>query len=212
MSLYVPPHIKRQQQALALANGLSEAPELDDTTRQRDSWEVLRKGINGTVNRVNVKNIKDLVAGLFRYIFSSSPNTHQTRVLLLLTQHHFHFHFHSHNLLRAPGLLCTALLNASATSPTFTPVYASLLSVLNTKLPALGSLLLSRLVLQFRDSYRSKNKNKALGQVRFIAQLVNFGIAHELLALQVIDYCVCYCVCLFSFFTSTNIHFHFHFH
>lgn len=39
-------------------------------------------------------------------------------------------------------------MKSQIASPSFTPVYAALLSVLNTKFPEIGVLMLSRLILQ----------------------------------------------------------------
>lgn len=58
-------------------------------------------------------------------------------------------------------------------SQTFTHVYAALVAVINTKLPQLGELLLKRLVLQFRRSYRRNDKATCLGVTKFIAHLAN---------------------------------------
>lgn len=56
------------------------------------------------------------------------------------------------------GLFVQALMKAQNASPTFTHVYAALVSVLNTKFPQLGDLLLRRLVIQFRRSYKQNRK------------------------------------------------------
>ena len=65
---YVPPHVKRRR--LEEKSAASAAPEEDasekERERQLENWDVLKKGINGTVNRVSVGNIKEMVAGLFR--------------------------------------------------------------------------------------------------------------------------------------------------
>ena len=108
---------------------------------------------------------------------------------------------------------------AQATSPTFTHVYAALVAVVNTKLPSLGKLILSRLVLQFRKRYRLNDKLTCLNTARFIAHLINQQVAHEILALEVLALllehatddrcvdarvrawtcvCLCACVCVLS--------------
>lgn len=40
----------------------------------------------------------------------------------------------------------------------FTPVYASLLAVVNCKLPQIGELVLKRVVVQFRRAFRRNDK------------------------------------------------------
>jgi pre-mRNA-splicing factor CWC22 len=39
------------------------------------------------------------------------------------------------NLLRGRGLFCQALMKAQLASPTFSPLYAALVAVVNTKFP-----------------------------------------------------------------------------
>ena len=94
---------------------------------QRLSWEALRKGINGLVNKVNVGNIRSIVPELLEL-----------------------------NLVRGRGLLCRALLKAQLASPGFTHIYAALVAVLNTKLPENGELLLKRVLVGFRRAYRRR--------------------------------------------------------
>ena len=54
------------------------------------------------------------------------------------------------NLIRGRGLFCRSLMKSQAASPAFTPVYAALVAVVNSKLPELGELLCNRLVAQVR--------------------------------------------------------------
>ena len=81
-------------------------------------WEMLRKSINGIVNKVNVANIQNIILELF-----------------------------NENLLRGRGLLCKAVLKAQMASPNFTHVYAALVGVLNTKLPEVVKMLVSRVIV-----------------------------------------------------------------
>ena len=92
-------------------------------------WEQLRKSINGLINKVNVSNISNIIMELF-----------------------------SENLLRGKGLLARAILKAQMASPTFTHVYAALLAAVNTKLPDVCRLVLSRVIDQFKKAYRRNNK------------------------------------------------------
>ena len=150
MAAYVPPH-KRARLALA---GLDEDAAL---VRQRTSWEVLRKGLNGVVNKVNAANLAELFPELL-----------------------------AHNVVRGRGLLSRALLRAQLASPAFAPTFAAFASVVNTKFPEFGELLLQRLVLQFRRSYRRNEKRTCIALVGFIAHLINHRVAHEILALQML--------------------------
>ncbi|KAK9894391.1 MIF4G-domain-containing protein [Cystobasidium minutum MCA 4210] len=124
---------------------------------QRLSWDALRKSINGLINKVNVANIKQIVPELFQ-----------------------------ENLIRARGLYCRSIMRAQAASLPFTPVFAALTAIINTKLPQVGELLLTRLVSQFRRSFKRNDKPSCVATSTFIAQLVNQQVAHELLVLQML--------------------------
>lgn len=96
---------------------------------QRITWEALKKSINGLINKVNTSNIKMIIPELF-----------------------------GENLIRGRGLYCRSMMKAQQASLPFTPVYAAVTAVVNTKLPAVGALLLTRLVLQFRRAFRRNDK------------------------------------------------------
>ncbi|KAI8378278.1 MIF4G-domain-containing protein [Choanephora cucurbitarum] len=124
---------------------------------QRITWEALKKSINGLINKVNTSNIKMIIPELF-----------------------------GENLVRGRGLYCRSMMKAQQASLPFTPVYAAVTAVVNTKLPAVGALLLSRLVLQFRRAYRRNDKTSCLATTMFIAHLTNQLIADKVLALQIL--------------------------
>lgn len=71
---------------------------------QRIAWEALKKSIHGHINKVNVGNLKTIVRDLLK-----------------------------ENIVRGRGLLCRSIIQAQAASPTFTHVYAALVSVINSK-------------------------------------------------------------------------------
>lgn len=81
-------------------------------------WEMLRKSINGIVNKVNVANIQNIILELF-----------------------------NENLLRGKGLLARAIMKAQMASPSFTHVFAALIAVLNTKLPELVLMIVHRVIV-----------------------------------------------------------------
>ena len=57
--VYIPPHKLRQlQEEMMEADPESEA-------HQKLMWELLRKSINGIVNKVNISNIQNVVVELF---------------------------------------------------------------------------------------------------------------------------------------------------
>ena len=100
---------------------------------QRLSWDALRKSTTGIVNRVNITNIKQIVPELFQ-----------------------------ENLVRGKGLFARSIMKAQAASPPFTPVFAGLVAIINTKLPPVGELLLTRLTSQFRRSFKRNDKVRDL--------------------------------------------------
>lgn len=96
---------------------------------QRLSWDALRKSITGIVNRVNITNIKNIVPELF-----------------------------GENLIRGKGLFARSVMKAQSSSLPFTPVFSCLVSIINTKLPQVGELVLTRLISQFRRSFKRNDK------------------------------------------------------
>ncbi|GLE00359.1 hypothetical protein PINS_up009116 [Pythium insidiosum] len=124
---------------------------------QRQTWEALRKSINGLINKVNVSNISNIIPELFQ-----------------------------ENLVRGRGLLARSIMKAQLSSPGFTHIYAALLAVINTKLPECGELIVKRVVFRFRRAFKRNDKVVAIALVRFIAHLVNQQVVHELLAFEVL--------------------------
>lgn len=124
---------------------------------QRLIWENLKKKINGLINKINTGNIKSIVPELFQ-----------------------------HNLIRGRGLFCRSLMKAQAVSLTFTPIYATMAAVINTKLPQVGELLIKRLIVQFRKAFRRNDKPVCLSSTSFLAHLCNHQVVNEFIALQLI--------------------------
>ena len=139
-----------------LAQMQKEVPK-NSAEYQRISWEALKKSLNGLINKVNTSNIKNIVTELFM-----------------------------ENLVRGKGLFVRSTLRAQAAALPFTPVYAALVSVINTKFPQIGELVLIKLILQFRRSYRRNDKSQCLPAALFIAHLINQRVAHEIIALQLL--------------------------
>ena len=119
----------------ARLRAMQEAASKDKTSAeyQRLSWDALRKSITGIVNRVNVANIKNIVPELFQ-----------------------------ENLIRGRGLFARSVMKAQASSLPFTPVFAALVAIINTKLPQVGELLLTRLISQFRRAFKRNDKASPL--------------------------------------------------
>eukprot|EP01054_Gregarina_sp_Poly1_P003066 Gregarina_sp_Poly_1__3065@NODE_1861_length_3183_cov_48_838896_g1206_i0_p1_GENE_NODE_1861_length_3183_cov_48_838896_g1206_i0NODE_1861_length_3183_cov_48_838896_g1206_i0_p1_ORF_typecomplete_len901_score135_94MIF4G/PF02854_19/4_7e33MIF4G/PF02854_19/0_0061MA3/PF02847_17/3_9e03MA3/PF02847_17/7_1e27TFCD_C/PF12612_8/0_29TFCD_C/PF12612_8/3e03ParcG/PF10274_9/0_36MIF4G_like/PF09088_11/6_6e03MIF4G_like/PF09088_11/3_9_NODE_1861_length_3183_cov_48_838896_g1206_i04812961 len=123
---------------------------------QKQYWEALRKSINGYVNKASTSNIPNLIEEMF-----------------------------NENLIRARGLVARAILRAQLASPGFTHVFAALLAVINSKLPEIGQLLITRLVLQFRRAYKRNDKIVCVACLKFIAHLVNQKVLAEVTALEI---------------------------
>ncbi|GAB7345213.1 hypothetical protein MBLNU457_3589t1 [Dothideomycetes sp. NU457] len=124
---------------------------------QRMAWEALKKSINGLINKVNVSNIKHIVPELF-----------------------------GENLVRGRGLFCRSIMKAQAASLPFTPIYAAMVAIVNTKLPQVGELLVNRLIIQFRKAFRRNDKSVCLSSTTFLAHLINQQVVHEMLAAQML--------------------------
>ncbi|KAI9166690.1 pre-mrna-splicing factor cwc22 [Paramyrothecium foliicola] len=132
-----------------------QAQITDKTSKeyQRMAWEALKKSINGLINKVNTANIKYIVPELF-----------------------------GENLIRGRGLFCRSIMKAQAASLPFTPIYAAMAAIVNTKLPQVGELLVKRLIMQFRKGFKRNDKAVCLSSTTFIAHLINQQVQHEMLA------------------------------
>jgi pre-mRNA-splicing factor CWC22 len=62
------------------------------------------------------------------------------------------------NLIRGRGLYARSIMKAQASSLPFTPVFAALTAIVNTKLPMVGELVLVRLISQFRRAFKRNDK------------------------------------------------------
>ena len=72
--------------------------------------------------------------------------------------------------------MARGVIQAQMASPFYTSVYAALVSVINTKFPQIGELIVKRLISSFRRSYQRNDKVNCLASTRFIAHLVNQNI------------------------------------
>ena len=140
-----------------LARMLDEVTDKKSEQYQRLTWDALRKSINGLVNKVNIANIKDIAPEII-----------------------------GENLIRGKGLFCRSIMKSQMASPAFSHVYAALVAVINTKFPEIGELLLKRIILQFKRSYRRNDKPICTAACKFIAHFVNQQLEHELIALEIL--------------------------
>ncbi|ODV96107.1 hypothetical protein PACTADRAFT_2407 [Pachysolen tannophilus NRRL Y-2460] len=124
---------------------------------QQFKHEELKKKINSLINKVSPENIKQVVVELFQL-----------------------------NLIRGKGLLVKTLMKAQVLSYAYSSTYASLVAIINSKIPEIGELLVTRLILQFRRSFKRNDKTLCKSTLNFLGQLVNQEVSHEILALQII--------------------------
>ena len=97
--VYVPPF-----KLAKIYEQIKNAQDTKSEDYQRMMWEMLRKSINGIINKVNVSNIQNVVYELF-----------------------------CENLIRSKGILARAIIKAQMASPNFTHVYAALVAIINSK-------------------------------------------------------------------------------
>lgn len=128
---------------------------------QRSAWDDNKKKITGLINRASATNVTTIVKELFKC-----------------------------NLIRYRGIFASALLKAQETSPVFTDVYAALLAIINSRISSIGKLVVNRLVLQYRISFKNNNKPRLLTTVRFIAHLTNQDVVYEVLGFQLIEHLI----------------------
>jgi pre-mRNA-splicing factor CWC22 len=150
--VYIPP--------FKLARMMEELRQKDDhqsTEYQRMMWEMLRKSINGIINKINISNIQNIIYEIF-----------------------------NENLLRGKGLLVRGLIKAQMASPNFTHVYAALIAVINTKLPDIGELVIKRYIIQFQKAYKRNNKIVCMATTKMLAHLVNQEVVQETLAFEIL--------------------------
>jgi pre-mRNA-splicing factor CWC22 len=124
---------------------------------QRLTWDALKKSLNGIVNKVSQKNIAKIIPELF-----------------------------GENLMRGKGPLCQSLVKAQAAAVGFSNVYASLVAVINTKLPEIGELLSKRLISTWTKAYQRNQKASLIATSIFIAHMVNQYVIGSLVPLQIL--------------------------
>jgi len=171
--VYIPPAKRRQLEKLALEeaqkkqennnNNNNEEEETEDLQqsmlKQRKTWEDEKRVVHGTINRLNAETIKPLIHDLFDKV----------------------------NLIRLRGVLAKSILQAALSSPRYANVYAALLSVVNSKLPEVGELVVQRAILAFRRHYRRREKQPCLATAMFLAHVFHQQMVHELLILQILS-------------------------
>lgn len=137
---------------------MKENDEVSPEEQQKQDWEKLKKRINGIVNKVNKENLKTMVVEIFKV-----------------------------NILRGKGLFCNSLMASQQLSSSHTGVYASLVCVLNSKIPEIGNLLIRRLVSRYKRYYRKEEEALCTSTVLFIANLVLFHVCSIDLIIQIVN-------------------------
>ena len=128
---------------------------------QKIMWDLLSKSINGIINKVNVSNIQNIIYELF-----------------------------NENLLRGQGLLIKCIIRGQLTSSNYTPIYAALICVLNSKLPFIGNLFVRRYIALFKKAYKESNKIQCISTTKMIAHLINYRVVDSLLAFEILMLCL----------------------
>ena len=77
-------------------------------------------------------------------------------------------------------------MKAQSLSIPYTPIFAALAAIVNTKLPQVGELLVKRLVMQYRKANKRKDKTVCLSSATFIAHLVNQQVVAETLVAMIL--------------------------
>ncbi|KAJ1612374.1 NIC+MI domains containing protein [Cryptosporidium canis] len=129
---------------------------LNHRDHQEKLWIDLEKNIRGEINKLNISNIQQVLANILK-----------------------------NNIIRGRGILVNCILRAQLCSQSYTDIICCLSAIINCSIPDFGSLLLRRLVNQFRRSYSNGDKFVCKNTLIFMAQLVNHKVVHELTALQV---------------------------
>lgn len=171
---YIPPaRLRAMQEAIT---------DKSSVAYQRISWEALKKSIHGIVNKVNVSNITLICRELFSENIIRGRGLLSRSILQVIRMSNF-------TLVKGyifKNFVVIGNFKAQGASPTFTNVYAALVAIINTKFPTIGELILSRLCLVFRRSFRRNQKDLCLNACRFVAHLVNLQVVHEIMALEIL--------------------------
>ena len=155
--VYVPPHKLRALAAAASSSSPADSSSPSSPAFQQLRWDDLRRSLHGLVNRLTSSNLTELLPLFFQ-----------------------------HNLVRGRGLLIKSLMKAQLLSTPYTAVYAALIAILNTKLPEIGALLITRLLIIFRRAYTRNDKHTMSSTLLFLAHLFNQRVLHVLTVLQLL--------------------------
>lgn len=85
------------------------------------------------------------------------------------------------------GPFARSMMRAQASSLPFTPVFACLLAIVNSKLPDVGELVVTRLIVQFRRAIKRNDKPTCVATLTFLAHLCNQRVCTETLAMEILQ-------------------------
>ena len=151
--VYIPPY-----RMAPLLESIRQKNDPTSIEYQKMMWDLLKKSLNGIINKVNTSNIQNIIVELF-----------------------------NENLIRGKGLLVKSITKAQMTSPKFTQVYAAVISVINTRLPDIGNLIIQRYLISFKKAYKRNNKIQCVATTKMIAHLINQSVNEYVLAFEILQ-------------------------
>lgn len=126
---------------------------------QVNEWNKLKLTINKVVETVTRQNVKESAIELVR-----------------------------HNIIRSRGYLVRSLMKLHlANDKIHAQVLASMVSILNSKFPEIGLILVSRLAVSFRKSYTKNYKHRVDYNVYFLVHLMNHQVCSDIVLLQILQ-------------------------
>jgi pre-mRNA-splicing factor CWC22 len=135
-----------------------ETPAFKDPAYQKIQWKLLKREINKHIYSLDTHNIQSSIVELFQL-----------------------------NLLRGRGIFVRTIMKSQMEEPRFTPLFASLIAVINSKIPEVGELICKRVILQFRKNYIRNKKRVTYSSSMFIGHLVNQKVLSEVVILQMLQ-------------------------
>lgn len=124
---------------------------------QKLAWDRNRKKINGLLNRLSNNNGRYVLAEILKI-----------------------------NVTRTRGVLVDRILKQQRELESYSEVYSSLISAINCEVPAVGELLVTRLVVLFRRFYKANDRIGLTRVLVFISKLMNYQVLSEILVFQIL--------------------------
>lgn len=124
----------------------------------QQQWVLLRKQIDGLVGHLTIGNVRE------------------TSVLLFKA-----------NIIWGQGLVCRSVIQNVMLTPHRAPELAALVAVLNSKVPAIGEIVLARVVALFKRAYVNNNKRLAESMALFLCELTLHKVVEDVAVLQVLQ-------------------------